>query len=235
MKNLIIYLLLFTAFTAFCAAESQAQRKEWNIAVFAEPSDYYKVKINGETQPTGFAFEVEPGQIHLEVWAPHHEVFDTTFTYISGKITIYKRLKPTAELREYKIITAEQNNLRRQTYLTIGLAGAAAIGAVANYGQVGRNRHVFRRQELGNRYDLPTYNQEALDDAESTLRRSRYLQYGLYAATAGFTAWGISKLLKIKKINPPELKEDKSFVLDDFGILPGIHGGGMHGFLRIKF
>lgn len=235
MKNSLFLIFWLTAFLFISAFHGHAQRKEWNVAVFADPSDFYKVKVNGEIQPTGFAFEVEPGPVHLEVWAPHHEIFDTTFTYISGKITIYKKLKPTAELREFKIITAEQNNLRRQTYLTMGFAGAAAAGAIANFGRVGRNRHTYRRQELGNKYDLPAYNQEALDNAESSFQRSRFLQYGLYAATAGFTVWGISKIMKIKKMNPPELKEDKSFVVDDFGLSPGMHGGGMHGYLRIKF
>lgn len=235
MKNTPLLISFITALLLLTAMHGHAQRKEWNIAVFANPSDYYKVKINGEIQPTGFAFEVEPGQIHLEVWAPHHEVFDTTFTYVSGKITIYKELQPTAAFKEYKIISAEQNNLRRQTYLTFGIAGTAVIGAVANYGRVGKNRHTYRRQELGNRYNLSTYDAHSLEDAESSLRSSRYLQYGLYAASAGFAAWGISKILKIKKMNPPDLKEDKSFVLDDFGLTPGMQGGGMHGFLRIKF
>ncbi len=226
---LILCLIIITISAA------QAQRKSWNIAVFAEPSDYYKVKINGELQPTGFAFEVDPGEIHLEVWAPHHEVFDTTFTYISGKITIYARLVQTQELREYQKITSEQNDLRRQNYLTVGLAGAAALGAIINYNQLGKNKYIQRRQELGNRYDLPSYGDQGLENAESSLRRSRTLQYGLYAATAGFTAWGISKILKIRKINPPELKEDKSFILDDLGFAPNMQGGGMQGYLRFKF
>ncbi len=235
MKYNPLLITVITTLLLLTGLQSNAQRKEWNIAVFANPSDYYKVKINGELQPTGFAFEVEPGQIHLELWAPHHEVFDTTFTYISGKVTIYKNLKPTQELQEYKIITAEQNNLRRQTYLTLGLAGVSAVGAIVNYGRVGSNYHAFRRQELGNRYDLAAYDRAALEEAESSLQRSRYLQYGLYAAAAGFTTWGITKILKIKKMNPPDLKEDKSFVVEDFGFGPGIHGGGVQGFLRIKF
>lgn len=231
----ILNLVLIPCLIIITISAAQAQRKAWNIAVFAEPSDYYKVKINGELQPTGFAFEVDPGKIHLEVWAPHHEVFDTTFTYISGKITIYARLAQTQELREYRKITSEQNDLRRQSYLTVGLAGAAALGAIINYNQLGKNKYIQRRQELGYRYDLPSYGAQGLENAESSLRRSRTLQYGLYAATAGFTALGISKILKIRKINPPELKEDKSFILDDLGFAPNMQGGGMQGYLRFKF
>lgn len=220
MRRLILGLFLALSCT-LQAQQPEAKKPRPNLLIFASPGGEFRVKINGMLQEPGSQFVVGIGEHRIEIWAPHHYKFDTVVTVKSGPrpTRVYKVLKPKPEYVKYTNEVVKESRLSGK--ILFGGVSTALIAGVAifNYSQIGDLNLDYVRAENGVKYNIRGFSQSNLDDAERKLNNARTLQYVLYAGMAGMGTYTVIHWLKRRKMLPPKLKEDKSFLVDNVGML----------------
>lgn len=226
-KYLFLVLILITTL-------SYGQRKDWNLGIFAIPSDQYRVKIDGELQKPGYSFLIKPGYHEVQVWSPNYEVYDTAFTYMSGKVIIKIDLKPSTQLKALRTAQYEKGRLHGHAFIGATSAIVLGIAAAINYNEIGDRNLEYVRSNQTVELNIEGYSTEDRDEDESRLQNSRIAQYMMYGLIAGSLTYCTWKLIKARQVEIPELKDDKSFVLDGVGLSPN-RMGGMNASIRLKF
>lgn len=225
MINSIKYLLQLLLFITVLGTSSSinAQTRvlpsdSGYIFTFISPSEEYRVKINGVLQEQGNRFALKRGEYSLSIWAPHHEVWDTTVTLNAKRLRIARALSPKQEFIEY-----QQNLEKFSSYKGKGIVGGISTvllstAAIFNYNRIGDLNFDYTKAKNGNKYGFEGFNQQVENDAEKDLKNAQTLQYVVYGAMAASAAYSIYNFIKMKKLGLPKLKEDNGFVVDGIGI-----------------
>lgn len=223
---LIVFVLISTL--------SYSQRKDWNLGIFAKPSDQYRVKIDGELQKPGYSFLIKPGYHEIQVWSPNYQVYDTAFTYMTGKVIIKIDLQPSAQLKAVRKAQYEKGRLHGHAFIGATSAIVLGIAAAINYNEIGARNLEYVRSNQAVRLNIEGFSTDDRNEDERRLQNSRIAQYTMYGLIAGSLTYCTWKLIKARQVEVPELGDDKSFVLDGVGLSPN-RMGGMNASLRLKF
>lgn len=223
---LIVFVLISTL--------SYSQRKDWNLGIFAIPSDQYRVKIDGELQKPGYSFLIKPGYHEIQVWSPNYQVYDTAFTYMTGKVIIKIDLQPSAQLKAVRKAQYEKGRLHGHAFIGATSAIVLGIAAAINYNEIGARNLEYVRSNQAVRLNIEGFSKDDRNEDERRLQNSRIAQYAMYGLIAGSLTYCTWKLIKARQVEVPELGDDKSFVLDGVGLSPN-RMGGMNASLRLKF
>ncbi len=225
MNNLIKQLvqLLIIAVVVLQANQLQAQIRvlppdSGYIFTFINPSDDYRVKINGELQEETNRFALKRGTYHVSVWAPYHEVWDTTITLDSKRVRVAHALTPKKELVEYRQNLDDFSRYKGRAI--VGGVGTVLFGAAAifNYNRVGDLNYDLMKAENGLKFGFEGYNDEIVSDAENKHKNAQTLQYVIYGGMALSTGFAVYNYIKMKKLGLPKLNEDKAFLVEGFGV-----------------
>ena len=192
-----------------------------NVRIFASPSEYYRIKIDGELQQLTSKFYFTPGTYNLSIWAPNYFQFDTVISIASEPIIVRKELKKTPELIKYNELTKQRNieDKHIKTCLFSGLVFSS--GALLNYTQLGNLKLNLIKAQYHSTYSWtgPSHKND-LSNSSRLYTAAVVLQGAMYAGI-GVTSVLLRKfILKKRKIELPTLPIDNLFETVDIGILP---------------
>lgn len=214
MKNTISFVALFFIFTLV-----QAQTEKYNVRLYVQPGDKFRVKINGDLQPEANKFYLDPGKkIKLQVWAPHHHIFDTTIVASSEIIAIPKILEPKEEFVTYFKKQEQYGAHKKQMVLgAIGTFGMATM-SFFNYSEVGRRKLDVIIAEDAEKFKIGRQSPYDLSRSRTRYAVAQTFQVFSYFAIAGLGYYTYTRIKKMKETKPTKLPEDKRFIVEGIGL-----------------
>ena len=214
-----LLVVLFACVTTKTQAQESSKSDSVLVTTFINPGHMYRVRINDVLQEETNKFLLAPGTYKFSFWAPNYEQFDTLLTVSKSPIKVLHELKKTDELVTYEQDLAVYKHRKGRVKLGIGATALVGIGVFVNYQRIGNLNLDQIQAENGYKYGVDGFDKSILDDANKKLENAKNLQYGLYAAGALTIGYTVVNYIKLKKLDKPKLKEDKSFILEDVGMV----------------
>jgi len=214
MKKYVSLLVLIFSFMVL-----NAQTEKHNVRLYIQPGDQFRVKINGDLQPEANKFYLEPGKkFKLEVWAPHHHIFDTNIVASGQIIVIPKILSPTEEYLSYYKKQEQYGAYKKQMILgVLGTFGIATMSSF-NYSEVGRRKLDVIIAEDAERFNIGRQSPYDLRRSKTRYAAAQTFQIFSYFATAGLGYYTYTRIKKMKETKPQKLEEDKRFIVESVGL-----------------
>lgn len=210
---------LFVCVSMNTQAQESTKPDSVLVTTFINPGHMYRVRINGVLQEETNQFLLASGTYQFSFWAPNYERFDTSLTVADTPIRFLYELEKTQELITYEKDFEHFKRKRGRVVLGIGATAVVGIGALINNQRIGNLNLDQIKAENGYTYNVDGFTKSNLDDANQSLDNAKNLQYGIYAAGALTLGYTVISYIKFKKLEKPTLKEDRSFILDDIGMV----------------